>query len=161
MRRVVVSSVLALALAGTAAGFAPVGDNDGTLSVRNGAGRVTVKFTGSAVGRVGHGVIYANDPISGDGGGVDVWGCDRTGTKATAVVCSGDNIRFRADGGKYVLSVRGSAIFLSAVGRGVATLDGRGDVGDVHDGVYSLNDGAYRSLPNDEKQVTLVAPAAG
>ena len=159
MRRIVLS-LLALALAVPAAAVALGGDNEGTLSVRGGLGRVTLKFTGSAIGRVGQGVIYVNDPISSDGGGVDVWGCDRYDTRATAVSCTGDNIRFRADGGRYFLSVKGSGIFLSAVGRGVATLDGGGD-GDVRDGVYSINDAPYKSLPNDEKQVPLLAPATG
>jgi len=167
MRRLVLFTVLACGLAVPAAGlgFGGIGD-DGTLSVRNGLGKVTLKpFTGSAIGRVARGWIRINDPVATDGDGVDFFGtCDerRVDLKTGAVTCSGFNIRFRAVGGRYVVALRGSGIYLSVVGRGGGVLDGRGDAPDVrHDGVYSLNDGAYRSLPDDETSFALTEPVGG
>ena len=162
MRRFALLAMLACVLAVPAAALALSGGGDGTLSVRNGWGRVTLRFNGSAIGRVAHGSIRVVDPIPRDGLGVDFWNCERQETKGIAVTCSGENIRFRAVGGRYLVTMRGSGISLSAVGRGIATLDGRGDDPDVtRDGVYSLNDAPYKSLPDDEKPIVLAAPAAG
>jgi hypothetical protein len=156
MRRLVLSTVLAVGVVLPTAALAFGGGGDGTLSVRNGFGRVTLRFTGSAIGRVAQGSIKVNDPIASDGVGYDFSNCDRE----TAEFCSGDNIRFRAIGGRYFVSIKGSGISLSAVGRGYATLDGRGDNPNVpHDGLYSVNDAPYKSLPDDEKQIPLVAPS--
>jgi hypothetical protein len=163
MRRLVLLTVLAFGLLLPGVGFGGSGD-DATLSVRNGLGKVGLNFNGSVVGRVAHGKIVATDPVVGDGSGVVFWGCDRPAKPVdfTTTVCSGENLRFRAIGGRYVLAVRGSGISLSVVGRGVATLNGAGDDPDVpRDGVYSLNDSPYKSLPDNEKQVPLVAPAGG
>jgi hypothetical protein len=161
MRRLVALTVLAFGLAVPAAGFAlGGGDGDGTLSVKNGLGKVRLDFTGSAVGRIGYGSIRASDPVFGDGSGFVVWNCDQRDTKFTTTICSGDNIRFRAIGGRYVLRISGSGVFLSVVGHGNAILNGRGEVPDVpHDGVYSLNEGPYKSLPDYEKSILLAAPA--
>jgi hypothetical protein len=163
MRRLALLTILVFALALPVAGLATTSD-DGTLSVRNGYGLVKLNFSGSAVGRIAGGKVVATDPVLDDGAGLVFWGCDskRTDLTATTTVCSGENIRFRAIGGKYKLLVRGSGIFLSVVGRGVVTLDGSGDNPDVErDGVYSLNDQPYRSLPDEGKTIDLVAPAAG
>ena len=166
MRRLVGFTVLAIALAVPAIAFAVGASDDGTLSVKAGVGRVALApFNGSALGRVAHGRIVVVDPIFGDAGSYDLWGCDnntKTDVLEHATVCSGSNLRFRVVDGKYKLFIRGSGINLSAVGRGLVSLDGRGDDSDVtDDGVYALNDGAYRSLPDSEKTLPLVAPAAG
>ena len=165
MRRFVVFTVLSIALAAPAAASAVLlsgSDGDGALSVKNGLGKIVLlPFNGSAVGRVGHGKLIINDPIDSDGAGFDVWGCDtKTHVGDTAVVCAGDDIRFRAVGGKYKIVAKGAGIFLSAVGRGTVTLDGRGDNAAISsDGVFSINDSPYRSLPDAEKQFQLAAPA--
>jgi hypothetical protein len=163
MRRLVLFTVLAFSLAVPVAGLAAGGD-DGTLSVRNGAGVVRLNFTGSAVGRITQGRLVATDPVAGDGDGVVVWGCNsrKYDSSTGSTVCTGDSIRFRAIGGKYRVVLRGSGISLSVVGRGTGLLDGTGEDPEVlHDGVYSLNDQPYRSLPNDAKPIELAAPAGG
>src|SRR5438046_2414601 len=76
MRRLVWITVLAFLLAAPAAGFAVTGDDDGTLSVKAGIGKVYLNFTGSAVGRAHNGVIRVTDPVAGDGLGFDFSGCD-------------------------------------------------------------------------------------
>jgi len=170
MRRLIWISVLAIALAVPAVGFALSGDNDGTLSVKAGIGKVYLNFNGSVVGRLQRGSIRVTDPVAGDGVGFEFSNCDveidRSDTTAnrndTIKVCSGTNLRFRAIGGKYQLVTRGSGIYLSAVGTGFAVLNGAGDDPAVDsDGTYSLNDRPYRSLPDFPATFTLAAPPSG
>lgn len=171
MRRLVVFTVLSTALAVPAAASAVLanggGNGDGALSVKSGVGRVTLyPFNGAAVGRLAHGKVVLTDPIADDGIGSQVWGCDNSpgglALNATTIVCSGENLRFRAAGGKYKIFIRGSGIFLSAVGRGVVTLNGDGDGPSVFsDGLFSINDSAYRSLPNEPKPFQLAPPPGG
>jgi hypothetical protein len=168
MRRLVLVTVLAFFVAAPAAGFALTGDEDGTLSVKAGVGKVYLNFKGSAVGRLQHGFIRVTDPVAGDGLGFDFSGCDAevdksdttTNKSDTITICRGANLRFRAIGGKYQIKILGGGIYLSAVGYGYAVLNGDGDNPDVgSDGTYSLNDGPYKSLPDFGATVLLVAPA--
>ena len=170
MRRLVWFTVLAIAFAAPAAGFALASDSDGTLSVKAGIGKVYLKFNGSAVGRVWSGSIRVTDPVATDGLGFDFSGCDveqdKSDTTAnrsdTITICRGSNLRFRAIGGKYQVLTRGSGIYLSAVGTGFAVLNGAGDDPAVDsDGTYSLNDRPYRSLPDFPATFTLAAPPSG
>jgi len=172
MRRLVWLTVLAIALAVPAVGYAFVGasSDDGTLSVKNGAGRVYLNITGTVVGRVGEGYIKVIDPNPNDGQGVQFSnGCNSTtdlGTTTTTVCHNTDGVvRFKAIGGKYLITIyKASGIFLSAVGRGWGTLNGAGNdpnVPGTFDGTYSVNDGPYKSLPDDLHPFTLAAPAGG
>jgi hypothetical protein len=170
MRRLVWLTVLAFVLAAPAAGFALTGDDDGTLSVTAGIGKVYLNFNGSAVGRVRSGSIRVTDPVASDGLRYDFSNCDveidksdaTTNRTDTITVCRGTNLRFRAIGGKYQILIRGAGIYLSAVGHGYAVLNGAGDDPTVDsDGTYSLNDGPYKSLPDFGGTVNLVAPVGG
>jgi hypothetical protein len=162
MRRLVCFTVLALAFAGTAAGLALASSDDGTLSVKAGIGSVYLNFHGSAVGRLARGSIQITDPVADDGLGADVWGCETKDKIDATTVCRGYNLRFRAIGGRYQIQLRGAGIYLSAVGHGAAVLNGAGDDPDVvSDGTYSLNDQAYKSLPDLRSKLDLVAPAGG
>ena len=172
MRRLVWLTVLAIALAVPAVGYAVVGgtSDDGTLSVKSGAGRVYLNITGTVVGRMGEGYIRVTDPNPNDGQGIQFWGCNaRTSDPSTSTTtCHNTDgiVRFKAIGGKYqILISRGaSGIFLSAVGHGYATLNGAGDDPNfpgTFDGTYSVNDGPYKSLPDDPRTVTLAAPPGG
>jgi hypothetical protein len=171
MRRLIWISVVAIALASPAVGFALNSDNDGTLSVKAGVGRVSLNpFNGSAVGRLQHGSIQVTDPTAFDGVGFEFSNCDfekdRSDTTTnrfdTIKVCRGDNIRFRAIGGKYQVVIKGAGIYLSAVGNGLTTLNGAGDDPTVYsDGQYSLNDKPYRSLPDFATTFILAAPSGG
>ena len=166
MRRLVGFTVLviALALPTLAFGVASLTD-DGTISVKNGFGKVVLSpFNGSALGRVANGKILIVDPVFGDGGRVDLWGCDQQSERSDHVrTCSGSNLRFRIVDGRYKLYiVRATGINLSAVGRGQVTLDGRGDDPTVDsDGFYALNDGPYKSLPDYEKTFPLLTSVGG
>ena len=171
MRRLISLTVLAIALAVPAVGYAVVGGSsaDGTLSVKAGAGRVFTSITGSAVGRLGKGYIRVTDTNPSDGVGFEFSGCDATTDKSTSTtICQSDGkgtiVRFRAIGDSYRITLKGSGIFLSAVGHGYATLNGAGDDPNfpgTFDGTYSINDGPYKSLPDDPHTLTLAAPAGG
>ena len=54
-------------------------------------------------------------------------------------------------------------MFVSAIGRGTGSLDGAGDVtaNIFYDGVWSLNDEPYKSLPDDASSFELVASPSG
>jgi hypothetical protein len=169
MRRLVWLTALVVALAVPAVAFAFTGDgqDDGTLSVKAGVGKVYLNFNGSAVGRVHDGSIRVNDPVAADGLGFEFSNCDvkkdlsdTTATKGDTIrVCRGDDIRFRAIGGNYKIAIAGAGINLSAVGHGTTSLNGAGDDPNVvSDGLYSLNDGPYKSLPNFPTPFPLAAP---
>jgi hypothetical protein len=170
MRRLIWLTVLAFVLAAPAAGFALTGDGDGTLSVKAGVGKVYVNFNGSAVGRLRSGYIKLTDPVASDGIGFDFSGCEAetdrsdltTNRSDTITICKGKDLRFRAIGGKYRISMNGVGTYLSAVGHGYAVLDGAGYNPAVgSDGTYSLNDEPYKSLPDFPATVNLVAPPVG
>jgi len=167
MRRLVWLTVLAIALAVPAVGYAVVGGSsaDGTLSVKNGIGRVYLNITGTVVGRMGKGYIRVTDPNLNDGQGFQFTGCDAIPDKTTnSEVCHNvDGVaRFKAIGGNYRITIyQASGIFLSAVGHGYATLNGAGDVTNNPDGTYSVNDGPYKSLPDFLTPVPLAAPDGG
>jgi len=60
------------------------------------------------------------------------------------------------------IQLKGTGIYLSAVGHGQVGLDGRGEDPTIDtDGTYSLNDGPYKSLPDFGATLQLVAPAGG
>jgi hypothetical protein len=169
MRRLVLLTMLAFAAAAPAA-FALTGDDDGTLSVKAGIGRVYLNFKGSAVGRLQHGFVQVADPVAGDGIGFDFSNCDVEKDKSdvttnkgdTITICRGNNVRFRAIGGKYQILIKGAGIYLSAVGHGYGVLNGAGDDPTIgSDGIYSLNDAPYKSLPDFATPVLLVAPVGG
>ena len=170
MRRLIWLTALVIVLAAPAVAFAfaGVGQDDGTLSVKAGVGKVYLNFNGSAVGRVLKGAIRVTDPVATDGVGFEFSNCDveidksdtTTSRSDTIKVCRGNNIRFRAIGGKYQIAIAGAGVNLSAVGNGTFGLNGAGDDPDVFtDGTYSLNDGPYKSLPNLLTSFTIAAPA--
>jgi hypothetical protein len=152
MRRALIILCVTLGMAVPAVALAGDTAEDGTLSVRYGKGRVQLGLShGVVIGRLGYGSVLVDDRFETDNTRIDFWGCDRTrDVDANTILCSGNAIRFRVVGDRYRLVVKGAGIFLSAVGRGQVSLDGVGDpdAGIYRDGVYSLNGGPYKSLPN-------------
>ena len=172
MRRTLLLCILAVAvlLAPLAAEAGRRAPGDGTLSVQRGRGQVVLNpFRGSVIGRVTRGQVWIRDLDPGDGGPPLVWGCDRGSgdlSERTAdpddivKLCRGQNLRFRAVGGKYRVTVSArQGMFLSVVGRGRVELDGRGDERLVPDGVYSLNGEPFQSLPDYPELFVLGSPA--
>ena len=164
MRRLALILAAFAALAIPAGALALQSAGDGSLVVKNGgapwsgavssAGTVgtpvvAMRITGSVIGRVtdfGKIVIDAgNDPDAV----VQVVGAGRPGDSSksdTAQVWSGTDFTFRAVGGTFTVLVYGSHVSLIAAGKGTARVAGMPDT--PHgDGLFSLNDGDFRSLP--------------
>ena len=121
------------------------GASDGTLSVRDGRGTITISVRGGVIGSFARGSVRISDPIDGDGTGPivtgDEWSTERDATTST---WGGTKVRFRIIGGSFRIVVRGRGINLSLVGKGNVTLDGAGT---LDDGSYSVNGGEYLPMP--------------
>jgi len=154
MRRLAVLSVSLLALAAPAAASALAqAPGDGTLVVKNGTAPrgvpvVTLIVTGAAIGRITNlGTIVIDDSTPNDSFSPEVTGyTSHQDTSYTATKWIGVNMKFRAVGGTYKITIYGSGVDLSAVGRGYVSLSGVPDA-TSGDGVYSLNGDPFRSLP--------------
>jgi hypothetical protein len=145
MRALLTFAVLvALALPATSAARHQ-GASDGTLSVQNGRGTITISVRGGVIGSFARGSVRISDPIDGDGTGPIVTGDEWSNERdATTTTWGGTRVRFRIIGGSFRIVVRGRGINLSLVGTGKVTLDGAG-TGD--DGSYSVNGGEYLPMP--------------
>jgi hypothetical protein len=161
MRRVrlVLLALLALGAAGIATS-ATAADDDGTLSVQGAVGLVQVKASGAVVGRITTwGRLKITDPDPGDGSGLQISKCpDKQDLSANtldpndrAIVCTGADIRFRLVGGAFRLTINGSGVNLSVVGKGHVTLAGTVTpvgTGDGYTiGTYSVNDSVLTQMP--------------
>ena len=146
MRRLPLIVVLLFALALPAGAVArPQGMNDGTLSVKDARGVITIQGRGAVIGSVGKGSVMINDPVDGDGTGPivsgDEWSKEKTDT---ATVWGGTKVRFRIIGGTFKVVVRARGINLSFVGKGNIILNGYGT---DNDGSYSTNGSDYNLIP--------------
>jgi hypothetical protein len=148
-----------LVMTGTAAARTS-GANDGALSVKNADGRVIIKGRGVVIGRFDKGQVTITDPSSSDGRPI-VTGADSTqslGEKTTRY--SGPNIRFRIIGGTFSINVFGSDIDLSAVGKGMVTLNGSIAKG-ANDATYAVNGDTPQPFPPFSLTFPLAAPQPG
>ncbi len=147
MRRLLTFAVLALALAlpvGAAARSS--GATDGTLSVKDARGFVTIQGRGGVIGSVTQGRITISDPIDGDGTGPIVTGDDFPPVEKNenTTTWRGNKVRFRIIGGTFKIVVRGRGINLSFVGKGSIIINGAGT---DDDGSYATNGGDYNLIP--------------
>ena len=134
---------------------------DGTLSVKRGRGMVAIKFRGTVIGRLANGNVRIRDFHPLDGNDPQFLGCKKLRPVTfTTTLCQGKKISFRALDGRYNVTLRGSGIFLSVVGKGSVTIDGTGDLG-LADGQMSWNNGPYESLPDFATSYMLAAPQPG
>lgn len=156
MRRLLLIILLMLLAAPSAALAFRRAPGDGTLAVRNGDGFLRLDITGAVIGRLEGGRLDVVSSSLVDCDALSVWGADRTRTRSfpdgtitcsfASVLASPDVMRFRLVlGPNDTLSVRnGIGLSLSAVGQGTGGIRGAGGL----DGVFSLNGGAFRSLPD-------------
>jgi hypothetical protein len=166
MRKLLVPCLL-LALAIPASAYTrtpplPRGGN-GTLSIREGRGVLQLNARGSMTGRL-NGRLTITDPKPYDSKRPVVYGATKTIYRSEkTTVFQGKNLRFKLIGALYQVRIEGKAIFVSAIGRGRGLLDGAGDVtaNIFYDGVWSLNDEPYKSLPDDPSSFELVASPTG
>ena len=160
MRKTVLLLLLAL-LIPAAAQSQPRAPQNGTLSIREGRGIVQVDARGSMTGRV-NGKILITDTKPYDSKRPVVYGAAKTTYRnVKTTIYQGKNIRFRLIGARFQFRIQGRAIFLSAIARGDGVIDGTGDptANIFYDGVWSLNDAPYQSLPDDATSFDL-APAS-
>jgi hypothetical protein len=144
MRRLLTFAMLA-ALALPAASAAR-SQGDGTLSVRDARGTITISGRGGVIGSFARGSVTINDPVENDGTGPVVTGDDWSKSRdATTTTWGGSKVRFRIIGGAFRIIVKGRAINLSLVGTGRVTLTGAAT---AEDGSYSVNGGEYLGLPS-------------
>jgi hypothetical protein len=146
MRRLLTFVVLVAALALPAGSAArPSSASDGTLSVKDARGIITIQGRGGVIGSVGKGSVLINDPVDGDGTGPivtgDEWSKDKTDT---ATIWGGTKVRFRMIGGAFKIVVRGRGINLSFVGKANVIVNGAGT---DDDGSYAVNGGDYNLIP--------------
>ena len=145
MRRLLTFAMLAALALPAASAARTQGANDGTVSVRDARGTITISGRGGVIGSFARGSVTIADPIEGDGTGPvvtgDDWSKDRD---ATTTTWGGTKVRFRIIGGSFRIVVRGRGINLSLVGTGKVTLSGAGT---ADDGSYSVNGGDYISVP--------------
>jgi hypothetical protein len=121
------------------------GATDGTLSVRDARGTVTISVRGGVIGSFARGSVRISDPVDGDGTGPIVTGDEWSNERdATTTTWGGTRVRFRIIGGSFRIVVKGRGINLSLVGKGNVTLDGAGT---LDDGSYSVNGGEYLAMP--------------
>jgi len=168
MRRLVFVFAACAALAAPAAAVAVKDLGDGSLVVRNGAAPadtpvVALRITGSVIGRVtdsGRIVIDAGPnpdavpQVVGAGRPGDVKGSD------TAQVWSGADFKFRAVGGTFTILVYGSGVNIIAAGKGTVRLAGLPDT-PRGDGMFSLNDADFRSLPGAQTKLLPIGGTSG
>lgn len=132
------SILAAAASVGAARAAEPDG---GALSVEHGKGVVMLDLRGSILGRLSTGSLRVTDQTPADRYAALVAGRkvtqERVGPRT--VVYRGQGLRFRMLGGGYRIVVRGSGIDLSAVGKGVAVLDGEPRFAGDDVGVFSLD----------------------
>ena len=161
MRRLLTLAVLALGLALPAGADArPRAADDGTLSVKEGRGVVTIQGRGGVIGTFNKGSVTINDPVDGDGTGPIVTGDDLPPIEHsdTMTTWRGTKVRFRIIGGRFKVVVRGRGINLSFVGKGNIILNGYGT---DDDGSYAINGGDYNLIPAFALPFTLSATAPG
>jgi len=161
MRKLLLLLVVFLAL--PAAAYSQLRAQNGTLSIREGRGVVQLDARGSMTGRL-NGRLTVTDTKPFDAKRAVVYGATKTIYRnAKTTVYQGKNVRFRLGGARFVIRMEGKAIFLSAIARGTGTVDGIGDptANVFYDGVWSLNDEPYHSLPDDPTPFDLAAPVTG
>jgi hypothetical protein len=129
-----------LALALPVAGVAGLRAGEGTLSVEDGNGKVTLQARGGVIGRLDRGFVTIYDLSPEDAYEPYVFGDDLPVrfVGETGIRYGGVGLRFRLVGGRYRIVIEGRGIDLSVVARGSGSIVA-GPVGDP--GVYSL-DGA-------------------
>jgi hypothetical protein len=147
MRRLLTFAVLALALALPAGAAARTsGPNDGTLSVKDARGIITIQGRGGVIGTIARGSVTITDPIDGDGTGPIITGDDFPPVERsdTTTTWRGTKVRFRIIGGWFKIVLRGRGINASFVGKGNVILNGAGT---DDDGTYAVNGVDYGLIP--------------
>jgi hypothetical protein len=146
MRRLLTLAMLAALALPASSGARERGPNDGTLSVKDARGTITLNVRGGLIGSFANGRVTISDPIEGDGTGPIVTGEDFPPIERneTTTTWRGNKVRFRIIGGAFRVVIKGRGINLSLVGKGNVTLNGAGT---LDDGMYAVNGEVYSLIP--------------
>jgi hypothetical protein len=127
-----------LALALPVAGVAGLSAGEGTLSVQDGNGKVTLQARGGVIGRIDRGSVTIYDLSPDDAYAPWVVGDDQPVrfVGETGIRYAGLGLRFRLIGGRYRIVIEGRGIDLSVVAKGTGTIVATQTA--VDPGVYSL-----------------------
>jgi hypothetical protein len=153
MRRLLLT-LLASLLVVPAAYAAAGSQGDGVFELKAVYGTVQIGTNaqparGVLWGQMDKGSMRVVDPVLGDGAIlVSGWenrtyGVNADGLRVT--IYTGRDLHFRVTGGKYKLVFNGSGIDLTAVGVGVAYLDG--DENAIDPGYFAVNSGDWIPMP--------------
>ena len=130
--------VLALAVPAGWAASAPAG----SLSVEDARGTIVLKGKGIVIGRLERGEVEIVDLSL-----LDPWSPRINGVpRGRTVWTRGKNVNFYVPGGRYLITVRGEGVSVSARGQGTATLTGRPDAAGAS-GTYAVGDDSPTPLP--------------
>jgi hypothetical protein len=145
MRKLLVLLCL-LALSLPVLGFAAAQGGEGTLSVEDGNGKVTLQARGGLIGRLDRGSIVIHDLTPDDAHEPYVFGDDQPVrfVGELGIRYGGAGLRFRLVGGRYRVVIEGRGIDLNVVAKGAGTIVAA-DTGDP--GVYSLDGADCRNAP--------------
>lgn len=134
-----------LALALPVAGLAGQRGGEGTLTVEDGRGRVSLQVRGGVIGRLDRGVVTIYDTTPEDANNPVVTGDDKPVrfVGETGIQYAGSGLRFRIVGGGFRIVVNGTGIDLSVVGKGNGWVVGDG----TRPGLYSLDGSDCRRAP--------------
>jgi hypothetical protein len=136
-----------LALVLPVVGVSAVRVDDGTLTVENGRGTVSVRARGGMIGRLDRGTLTIFDLTPRDANAPVVTGDDQPtiGVGLHGTRYRGSGIRFRVLGGNFRVVVEGRGIDVSVVGRGEGVLEGIS----IDPGLYSLDGADCRRDPGN------------
>lgn len=154
MRKTLVLLAL-FALALPVAGLSAQRAGEGTLSVENGRGAITIKARGGVIGRLDRGTVTIFDLTPEDANDPVVFGDDQPVqfVGETGIRYAGVGLRYRVIGGSFRIVINGRGIDLSAVGKGNGSIRGDGD----DPGVYSLDGSDCRDDPASCKPLPEIA----
>lgn len=135
-----------LALALPVAGLSAEQAGEGTLSVEDGRGSVTIQARGGVIGRLERGTVTIFDLTPEDANDAVVYGDDQplVFVGENGIRYRGAGIRYRLVGGSFRIVINGRGIYLSAVGKGNGSI--RGEL--VDPGLYSLDGADCRRDPD-------------
>ena|SRR5213593_4881288 len=144
MRRVLIFGMLAAALAAPLAARASASTANGTLSVKNATGSVSVAARGVLLGHCDRCTVTIVDPDPSDGAApvVQPLSVVRTTLSDTKTSYQGNDLRFKLIGGFFRIRIVGTGIDVSVVADGNAVLD-NGTAG-----TYSRNGNPYLPMPS-------------
>jgi hypothetical protein len=156
MKRILLFLGLAAALA-VPLGVSAAAGTDGSLSVKKGHATIVLKVRGTVIGRLASGNVRIRDMKPYDNSVPQIRHCRVRYPNFSTIACTGRKIVFRALDGRFVLRLKGSGIFFSAVGRGTVTMLGAGSL-TVPNGFWSQDDGPYQPIPDELMTLTLGTP---